>query len=475
MSSLVSDNVTESAATTSAAAQKTVIARLTAAATFRASSRLLRFTGLWAASSLLPIAALNAAPALSSQALTLWFLCAVALGLALLVDIVVAIRAPAPHATRLLPAAFSLHQPHKITLRWPSDELPRYFEIADHHPNDDADTGLPKVIHKSEKSVTAFSYSYQPSARGKAHFGDIELWIPGPLGLIWRRIKQPSAVDVPVYPDFSVLERDALKAQHESKLDPGVRQQQRRGEGFEFHQLREYNSSDSLRQVDWKASARRRKLISREYQEEQNQQIIIMLDGGERLAMAVNGLRGFDHALNATLLLAWSAVKQHDKPGVLLFSNEQPCWIPPVRGQNGVNRILNALYTMQPGKHASDYSKAARLLLSRWHKRSLIVMLTRLQPDDEAELMSAVKLLSKRHLVLIADIQLPEQQAIQQRAVRSIDDALLISSDAGFQEARRGLYARLRHAGAMVADSTPEHLPARLNQIYLTLKRSGRI
>lgn len=458
-----------------AAQKQTVVARLSAAATLRASSRLLRFTALWAASSLLPIAALNAAPALSSQALTLWSLGAAALALTLLVDIVVAIRSPAPRATRLLPAAFSLHQPHKITLRWPSNELPAYFEIADHHPSDDADTGLPKIINKSDKNVTEFSYSYQPSARGKAHFGNIELWLPGPLGLIWRRIKQPASVDVPVYPDFSVLERDALKAQHESKLDPGARQQQRRGEGFEFHQLREYNSSDSLRQVDWKASARRRKLISREYQEEQNQQLIIMLDGGERLAMAVNGLRGFDHALNATLLLAWSAVKQHDKPGVLLFSNEQPCWIPPVRGPNGVNRILNALYTMHPGKHASDYSKAARLLLSRWHKRSLIVLITRLQPDDEAELMSAVKLLSKRHLVLIADIQLPEQQAIQQRAVRSIDDALLISSDAGFQEARRGLYARLRHAGAMIADSTPELLPARLNQIYLTLKRSGRI
>lgn len=455
--------------------KKVVSATLRATAALRASSRLLRFTGLWAASALLPIAAINAAPALTSQALTLWLLCSAGLSFALLADIVVVIRTPAPRVTRLLPAAFSLQQPHKITLRWPSNELPKYFEIADHHPSDDTETGLPKIIHKSDKSVTEFSYSYQPGARGKAHFGDIELWIPGPIGLIWRRIKQPAAADIPVYPDFSVLERDALKAQHESKLDLGSRQQQRRGEGFEFHQLREYNDSDSLRQIDWKASARRRKLISREYQEEQNQQLIIMLDGGERLAMAVNGLRGFDHALNATLLLAWSAVKQHDKPGVLLFSNEQPCWIPPVRGHNGVNRILNALYTMHPGKHASDYSKAARLLLSRWHKRSLVVLLTRLQPDDEAELMSAVKLLSKRHLLLIADIQLPEQQAIQQRAVRSVDDALLISSDAGFQEARRSLYTRLRHAGAMVADSTPELLPARLNQIYLTLKRSGRI
>lgn len=441
----------------------------------RASSRLLRFTALWGAIAILPVAAINLAPELLSQALTLWWLCGGLLALALLVDIGIVLRQPIPHATRLLPAALSLQRRHIVKLQWSSDELPAHFEVADHHPNDDSNTGLPCVVRSSDKAVTEFSYHYRPSTRGKASFGDVELWVPGALGLIWRRTTSPAAIDVPVYPDFSVLERDALKAQHQSKLDLGTRQQQRRGEGFEFHQLREYNSSDSLRQIDWKASARRRKLISREYQEEQNQQIIILLDGGERLAMSVNGLRGFDHALNATLLLAWSAVKQHDKPGVMLFSNEQPCWIPPVRGQDGVNRILNALYTMHPGKHASDYSNAARTLLSRWHKRSLIVMLTRLQPDDEAELMSAIKLLSKRHLVLVADIQLPEQQALQQRAIADIDDALLVSSDAGFQEARRGLYARLRHAGALVADATPEQMPVKLNQIYLSLKRAGKI
>ncbi|MDF1781004.1 MAG: DUF58 domain-containing protein [Alcanivoracaceae bacterium] len=441
----------------------------------RASTRLIRLAALWAITALLPVIARQLDSELASMALALWAAAGVLLLVVLLLDIVLAWKRPIPNAERRLPAALSLQQLHPVKITLSSAELPREFEVADQHPNDDFDTGLPKVIHKSELPVTEFTYHYRPSQRGKAMFSNILLWLPSPLGLISKKYEIEATRTVPVYPDFSVLQRDALHAHQDSRLDPGSRRQPRRGEGFEFNQLREYNNGDSLRQIDWKASARRRKLISREYQEEQNQQLIVLLDGGERLAMAVNGLTGFDHALNATLLLAWSTLKQQDKPGVMLFSSDTPCWVPPVRGPAGANTILNSLYAMQPGSGASDYSKAAEQLLRRWKKHSLVVMITRLQPDDEPEILAAIKLLAKRHLLLIADIQLPEQLALQHREINDTDDALLVAGDAAYQESRRALYSRLRHAGALVTDAAPEQLPARLNQMYLSLKRSGRI
>lgn len=440
------------------------------------SARLIRFATLWAVVALLPLLALAWAPPLYPLALTCWWMAGLALLIALVVDVTQALRSTTPTARRLLPAALSIHRPHSVAVQFSGMTPGAGFLFADQHPNDDAATGLPMMAQcPDNSSVVEVRYPYRPMHRGVAQFGDVEIWQPSLLGLFWRKHIIASAQQVPVYPDFSVLQRDALHAHQDSHLDPAQHRQPRRGEGFEFHQLREYNSGDSLRQVDWKASARRRKLISREYQEEQNQQIIVLLDGGERMAMRVNGMTGFDHALNATLLLSWSAIKQQDKPGVMLFSNEQECWIPPVRGHNGTNRILNGLYQLQPGSHASDYSRAAQLLLKRWNKHSLIVLVTRLQPDDETELLAAVKLLSRRHLLLIADLQLPEQQAIAHRVIENADDALLVCGDAAWQTQRQALYARLRHAGAMLTDSTPELLPARLNQIYLALKRSGRI
>jgi len=442
----------------------------------KASVRLLRITTLWALTALLPLLANQWAESLYSAALTCWTLTGALVVLAAVIDLVLGLRLPAPDAHRQLPAALSIHRRHTVTVQLAGLAPNHEFILADQHPDDDDSTGLPTSVRSATQgNVTEVSYRYRPLHRGKARFGDIELWRASPLGLFWRRHRIAAKQEVPVYPDFSVLQRDALHAHQESQLDPAQHRQPRRGEGFEFHQLREYHSGDSLRQIDWKASARRRKLISREYQEEQNQQIIVLLDGGERMAMRVNGMTGFDHALNATLLLSWSAIKQQDKPGVMLFSNDQTCWIPPVRGHNGTNRILNALYTLQPGNHASDYSRAAQSLIKRWNKHSLIVLITRLQPDDEPELLAAVKLLSRRHLLLIADLQLPEQQAIANQDIRSVDDALLACGDAAWQAQRHSLYGRLRHAGAMLTDSTPEQLPARLNQIYLSLKRSGRI
>lgn len=441
----------------------------------RPTARLLRLAALWCVLATAPLLMRALASPLYADMLVLWALAGAVLCGAALFDLWLARQQPAVRAQRLLPAALSVQQVHRVRLRFDSASLPASIEVADLHPADDGGTGLPMRIERADDTVTELAYPYRPAQRGTAHFGDIEVWRATPLALFQRRERIAARASVPVYPDFSVLQRDALHAHQDSRLDPGNRRQPRRGEGFEFHQLREYVTGDSLRQVDWKASARRRKLISREYQEEQNQEVIVLLDGGERLAMSVNGLSGFDHALNATLLLAWSALKQRDKPGVLLFSNDTPCWVPPLRGQAGVNQLLTHLYALHPGQHASDYSLAARELLKRWRKHALVVLITRIQPDDEEELLSAVKLLSRKHRVLIADIQLPEQLAIAQHEVRDTDDALLVAGDALWQESRRALYARLRHAGALVTDAAPHNLPARLNQVYLSLKRSGSL
>lgn len=383
-------------------------------------------------------------------------------------------RMPAPLAERRLPSALSVQQPHTVRVRLTSVSLRPGTLLADHHPGDDPDTGLPCLISPAEEEITELSYSYRPARRGPAEFGDLEFWVPSALGL-WRGRKvSPAACTVPVYPDFSRLGQGTLDASHAFLLT-GTRLKPRRGEGMEFHQLREYHPGDSLRQIDWKATARRRSLISREYQDEQNQQVLLMLDGGRRLAMPVGELTGFDHALNAALLLAFSALKQKDKAGAMLFSGDQPRWLPPVQGQQGINHLLNGLYDLHPSHHASDFSLAARQLVRHTRRRALVVLITRLQQEDRDDLMTAVSLLRRHHLVLVADMLLPEQQALSRRRPGDFDEALQVCADAQEQQARQQLHTRLRHAGALVTATTPQQMPTQLNQLYLMLKRSGRL
>ena len=430
--------------------------------------RLLQLVALWAVLAI-PLIWLD-----SAGLVALWWALGGVLLVVCLLDGWQLSRQPPPAAQRIIPSALSVQQPHPVRIQVRSDSLAKGTLLADRHPGDDPQTGLPCLLNPAGDELTELTYHYRPSRRGPTRFGDLEFWVPGRLGLWLARKVVPAACSVPVYPDFSRLQASSLDASHTVVLS-GTRLQPRRGEGMEFHQLREYHAGDSLRQIDWKATARRRTLISREYQDEQNQQILLMLDGGRRLAMPVGNLTGFDHALNAALLLAWSALKQKDKAGAMLFSGDQPRWLPPVQGQHGINHLLNGLYDLHPSEHASDFSLAARQLLKQSRRRALVVLVTRLQQEDRDDLMSAVTLLRKHHLVLVADMLLPEQEQLARRAVEDFDNALQVCADAQEQLERQQLHTRLRHAGALVTATTPQNMPTQLNHLYLMLKRSGRL
>ncbi len=430
--------------------------------------RLLLAVALWALSAITLLFFSN------SIASLLWWAAGAVLAAFALLDLLHGWRRPAPAAQRIVPNALSVQQPHPIKVRITSADLPATVTLADHHPGDDVLTGLPSQLTRADNELTEFTYHYRPSRRGPVNFGDLEFWFPSQLGFWSLRKTCPAQCTVPVYPDFSRISQTQLDANH-SFLLTGTRLKPRRGEGMEFHQLREYHPGDSLRQIDWKATARRRSLISREYQDEQNQQVLIMLDGGRRLGMPVGKLTGFDHALNASLLLAWSALKQKDKAGAMLFSGDQPRWLPPVQGQNGINHLLNGLYDLHPSQHASDFSLAARQLVRHSRRRALVVLVTRLQHEDLDDLLSAVGLMRRHHLVLIADMLLPEQEALARQPVEDFDQALTLCADAQEQKQRQQLHTRLRHAGALITAATPQQMPQQLNHLYLALKRSGRL
>lgn len=440
----------------------------------RPAPRLIALTLVWALLGAAPVAASRLAPALSGLLLMAWALTGLGLALVAVLDLARGRGRPAPRARRHLPSALSVQVRHRVRIDLVSADLPGPVVLADEHPGDDGATGLPTLIHPAPETTTRVEYGYRPGQRGLARFGRVRLWLASPLGL-WSLCQYASeTVSVPVYPDFSLISAD-LEARHPRARTLGQRLRIRSGEGLEFHQLRDYQPGDSPRRIDWKATARRRQLISREYQDEQNQQVISLLDGGRRLALPVAGLTGLDHALNASLLLSWSALAQGDRPGALVFSGETERWIAPVRGRGGIHQILNGLYDLHPDHHASDFTRAARRLHRHCPQRALVVLMTRLQPDDTEDLLEALALLGRRHQVMIGDMRLPAQAALAHEPVADFETALRVAGDAHHEREQRELRTRVRHAGATVVQATPARLPAHLNAAYLQLKRAGRL
>ena len=197
----------------------------------------------------------------------------------------------------------------------------------------------------------------------------------------------PPALEVRVYPNFVPLTRFALFSADQASRLVGAHLKRRRGEGTDFHQMREYRVGDSMRQIDWKATSRARKLISREYQDEKNQQLVLVLDTGRRMLAREDGLAHFDHALNAALVVAYLALRQGDAAG-LLSTGEQPRWVPPRRGMAGIDTLLRAAYDLQPSATACDYLAMASELSARQRRRALVMLVTNVRDEDIEETLT---------------------------------------------------------------------------------------
>ncbi|MEG2389436.1 MAG: DUF58 domain-containing protein, partial [Pseudomonas sp.] len=253
-------------------------------------------------------------------------------------------RLPTVRIKRQMPGSLALGRWGEVQLKVEHDFAePLNIQIFDHVPDGLSFENLPLNVALQPGQHSQISYRLRPLKRGHFSFEQCETSLPSPLGL-WSGKRLLSVIDnTRVYPDFARLYGGQLLAVDNWLSQLGVRQRQRRGQGLEFHQLREFREGDSLRQIDWKATARQRTPIAREYQDERDQQIIFMLDCGRRMRSQDDELSHFDHALNACLLLSYVALRQGDAVGLSTFASDQPRYVAPVKGNGQLNVLLNSV------------------------------------------------------------------------------------------------------------------------------------
>jgi uncharacterized protein (DUF58 family) len=322
-----------------------------------------------------------------------------------LLDAGAARRTPAPGIERRVPNSIALGQATEVALRAHNDARRRLeLRVFDEHAPDMVGEGLPARLSVPSHGWAEIRYRARPLQRGVREFGHVDCLIRSPLRLWWQRRRLGAPATVRVYPNFAAVAKYTLLATDHRLSQLGIRHKRRRGEGLEFHQLREYRRGDVLRQIDWKATSRYRKLVSREYQDERDQQVFFLIDCGRRMAAQDEGLSHFDMCLNAVLLLAYVALRQGDAVGVMSFSGGERYW-PPQKGMDVLRALLNLLFDLQPSLQAPDYLAAASAAAQRLRKRSLIVLVTNLRDEDNEEIAAAQRLLRQRHLVLIANLR----------------------------------------------------------------------
>jgi uncharacterized protein (DUF58 family) len=427
---------------------------------------------LWA---VVVLAVLGVAIYFVPESMPVWSGASLALGIAAIVDLWLSRKQPALMVERNMPGVWPVGVWGSVTLTLHNQGRGNLaVEVYDDYPTAWQLEGLPHQSNIESGGYVSITYRLCPDKRGNAFFGAAHLRVRTPLGLWLRTHRIGPGNRVKVFPDFSQLLGHTLTATDRRSPTAGAIRKRRRGEGTDFRQLREYREGDSLRSIDWKATARQQKPISREYQEERDQQVVFLLDTGRRMLASDGNTTHFDHALNAVLTLGFLAQKQGDAVGLMSFGSENR-WLGPLKGRVGLDRLLAGVYDLQPSEIAPDYAQAAAALLGRLQKRAFIVLITNLRDEDDQALRSACELLSTRHLVLCASLREKALDAAIAAPVQQFNDALRVSATAHYLQQRDNAIKRLGIRASNLIDITPERLSMSLVNRYLDIKESGQL
>ena len=416
-------------------------------------------------------AALGLAASIGFVAAPVWQAAGIALLLVAALDARRVMQRATPYVQRRVPDTWPIGVERPVTLKLLASDA-QQVDIFDLHPGDWAMQGLPRRLQLQRGEAATLDYSLRANARGDFSFDGVQLRLHSPWRLWFQSRVAGEPQRVRVFPNFAPLARFAMFSAEQASRLVGAHVKRRRGEGTDFHQMREYRVGDSLRQIDWKATARARRLISREYQDEKNQQLVLLLDTGRRLLARDGELAHFDHVLDAALVVSYLALRQGDGVG-LLASGGDTAWVPPQRGVGAIDNLLRATYALQPKPVATDFLQAATELSLRQRRRALVMLVTNLRDEDMDDLLAAVQMLRKRHLVCVASLREEALDATLAQDVHDLPAAIRAGATAEYLAKRNAAHDALRSHGVMVLDVACAQLAAALVEKYLAIKRDG--
>jgi len=399
-----------------------------------------------------------------------WLWGGAVLAVFVIVDFITGLLLKAPAVERALPGRFAMgiEQLVPLTLR---NRAPMRVRVLcyDGIPADAESQEMPWKGRISAKGYTKIDYPVTISERGLKEFAPSHLRLFSPLVFWSRKCRVGEPQTTRVYPNYEPVLRYALLAMDNRADQMGIVKKNRKGISREFHQLRDYQLGDMLSQVDWKSTSKRLSLVSREYQEQRDQTVILAVDCGRRMRALDGGVPQFDHCLNAMLLLAYTALRQGDHVGILGIGGSDR-WLAPVKGVQAMTTILNHLYDYETTASPSDFTEAAQLLMTRQQRRALVVMLSNVRGEDGHQLVEPLRMIRRRHVTILANLK--EESVVKRMDTPStcLDDALEVGATAIYLEERAHVLGELRAHGVFTVDTMARELPVALANAYLSAR-----
>ena len=322
------------------------------------------------------------------------------------------------------------------------------------------------------RSQVSLRYFVTPMRRGEFRFGEVNLKLSTPLMFVWLPVRYPLPQTVRVLPNLAQARKYALLMRKVRMREMGFRPIPLKGAGTEFSSLRDYLPDDDPRWIDWNATARRGRLVSKEFELERGQNIVAVLDAGRVMATRLDGLTKLDHAVNAAAFVLYIAHNLEDRVGLMIFSDRIQRWLPPSKGVRQWESILEALRQVEPQLVEANYAGAFAHLLQNLPRRSLLLIFTDLiDPDTSEALITYAKMLAEKHLVLVVALSDYELRSLLAEPIDEPSDLYRQAAAVAVLNDRLRAVAQLRESGVNVLDTSPEALFNTLLEHYLLAKR----
>lgn len=344
------------------------------------------------------------------------------------------------------------------------DELPVQFQKRDLV----FQGGLPAWAHRD------FDYAVRPVERGVYRYGAIQAYVSSTIGFVERRFSLDAAKEVAVYPSYLQLRKYELLAISDRLVMAGIKRVRRVAQHAEFERIKEYIPGDDRRTVNWKATARRGRMMVNQYQDERAQQVFAVIDTGRVMKMPFEGLSLLDYAINASLVISSIAMRKEDKAGLITFSDKVHDVVSASRQRGHMQRILQVLYGQGTDHRETDMETLFGAVRRNIHQRSLLLLFTNYESVNAMQRqLPYLQRLGRQHLVVpIFFLNTELDQDLKRRPADTEELYVHTLTERAVHEKR--LIAReLERAGMKPILCRPQDLTVDVINRYLEIKARG--
>ncbi len=378
-------------------------------------------------------------------------------------------------ASRILPEKFSNGDTNKVSIEVTNgitlkifctiiDELPFQFQQRDF--------SLTRELGANTRE--SISYQVTPKERGEYKFGELHIFASSIIGFALRKFSFDASQMVKTYPSFLQLKKYDLISLNQFNLQFGIKKIRRIGNSFEFEQIKDYVQGDNIKDINWKATAKRNQLMVNQFQDEKSQQIYSVIDKGRVMKMPFEGLSLLDYAINSALVISSVVVRRHDKAGVFSFSKKAENFVVAERRNTQMNLIQESLYNINTDFSESDFGNLYGLIKRKVTTRSLLLLYTNFASLDAVNRqIGYLRAINKSHLLVVVFFKNTELEILKNQEANSLQEIFDKTIAEKFSYDKKLIAAELNKYGIQTILTSPSNLTIDTINKYLEIKAKG--